>query len=615
MPHAVAALSWGRAEVSDLFFGPESGNPFVALAVPVFEPVDEAQPTRRAIGAIGVTIPRERLAAIVARVGLQSGGFSSVQDRRGATVARSLRDAETLGKLPMPAVLAVINGAEAGLAPRGTRTLEGMPSTIAFARAPLSGYVVKLDVPDDVFLAPLRASLLQGVVAGMGVLAVGLLLAFWMARRTVAAFGRVPDVALGSGGVVPAGATGLREAADLAIALASARSRSPNADASLRVLFESSLLGVVISDAGGRVHAANDAFLHIIGRTRPELEAGAIRWDEITPDEWIGRDEAAIGEAVAAGRCTPYEKEYVRPDGTRVPVLVSFGLIDPTIGRASAFVVDITKQKAAEAALRRSEERLRLAQEAGEVGAWEADLIAGRRFWSEMTYRLWGLEPGTEITPEFLLGLIDPEDRDTVRDARARALAQGGPLRDLEFRIRRASDGEARWLLSRSGTVACAEDGRPLPAGRDHEGCHRAPTGAGVRRGERGPARLRRGSRAHGRLGVGREDGRTHRLAQAGGAVRPPGRFARHPRCHARGDPPQRPRRCPRCSRCGEGPRRPVPRRVPGRLARRHGSLAAERGPGELRAWPGRRRRPGRDRALGGGAGLGRGGGAGAGTL
>ena len=352
LPYVQAAIASGQTRTSDLIL---SGDPpCAAVAVPVL--ARDAEDGVRVAGAIAVTVARERLLDLTMEADLSPGGVASVQNRSGITVARSLRDAEALGEPTVPAVLRVILGAEADLVPWGTRTLEGVPSTIAFAHAPRSGFIVRLAIPEEAFLAPIRASLLQTAAIGITAVTLALLLALMLARRIVATFGRVPRAVSGAlaGGRPPA-PIGLREADELAGTLAAILAERGRVAADARILFESSPVAVILGDTGGRVHAANGAFLELVGRSRDELEAGAVRWDEMTPQEGIASDEAAIAQAVATGRCKPYEKEYRRPDGTRVPVLVSFCLLDRTVGTAAAFIVDLTERREAEEALRRSE--------------------------------------------------------------------------------------------------------------------------------------------------------------------------------------------------------------------------------------------------------------------
>ena len=112
-----------------------------------------------------------------------------------------------------------------------------------------------------------------------------------------------------------------------------------------RRLVESNAQGVMFWNAGGLVTAANDAFLSIIGYTREDLNAGAIAWTAITPPEYVDADRRAQGEIALHGVCTPYEKEYIRRDGSRVPVLVGAASFADNPEEGVAFVLDLTERK------------------------------------------------------------------------------------------------------------------------------------------------------------------------------------------------------------------------------------------------------------------------------
>ncbi len=438
---ALASIVSGEGQISNLLVGADGTVQAIAVATPILSPPD-AVGRRSVSGAITATVPRERFLAVVAEPGLVPGGIASVHDRSGVIVARSSRDAETVGLLPVPAVLDAMRGNQTALALRGARTLEGEPATAALARAPRSGFTVKLDIPERVLFAPIRASLLRGVATGAAALALALAVAFLMARRIVGAFARVPEAAaLGE----PPLSIGLREADELAASLASTLAERERAAADARALFDNSPVGVMISDVGGRVHAANASLLSIVGR--PGCSGDGLRWDEITPEEWLPRDEAAIAEAVAFGRCAPYEKEYLRPDGTRVPVLLSFGLINRATGLTAAFVVDLSERKAAERALRESEARFRALADAMPQLVWSTrrdgspDYVNAR--WHEFSEAIGG-------PPELLAwrDRVHPEDLDRVRRRWQEALRTGGAY-EVECRLRRC-DGTYVWVLARA---------------------------------------------------------------------------------------------------------------------------------------------------------------------
>ncbi|WP_262028125.1 PAS domain-containing sensor histidine kinase [Microvirga sp. Mcv34] len=120
-------------------------------------------------------------------------------------------------------------------------------------------------------------------------------------------------------------------------------------EARLRTILEAIPIGAILSDADGRVIEANKAYLDLIGRSLADLRAGRVRWDEITPPEWLAADERAIAEARTHGVSSMYEKEYLR-NGERIPVLLKLASVNN--GQTFAvFVLDLTERKASEAAL------------------------------------------------------------------------------------------------------------------------------------------------------------------------------------------------------------------------------------------------------------------------
>ncbi len=128
----------------------------------------------------------------------------------------------------------------------------------------------------------------------------------------------------------------------------------------LRRLADANIIGVLSADAEGRVLHANDAYADMLGYSRGEIESGQVGWRDLTPPEFLPLDEQAIAECRIHGACTPYQKEYLRRDGQRVPVLIGYALVseDEQPGEFICFVVDLTAQKHAEAARRQAAARL-----------------------------------------------------------------------------------------------------------------------------------------------------------------------------------------------------------------------------------------------------------------
>ena len=110
-----------------------------------------------------------------------------------------------------------------------------------------------------------------------------------------------------------------------------------------RRLSEAGLLGVIETDASSGLVEANDAFLAMVGHRREDLIGGKLGGQELTPPEWASQDEAAREELASSGVAHLYEKEYLRKDGGRVPVLLGAAMLDAR--RSIAFVLDISRQK------------------------------------------------------------------------------------------------------------------------------------------------------------------------------------------------------------------------------------------------------------------------------
>lgn len=115
-------------------------------------------------------------------------------------------------------------------------------------------------------------------------------------------------------------------------------------EARFRRVVDSAMMGILFWDAQGQITDANDQFLKIVGYTREDLKAGRIDWRAMMPPEYEPADAKAL-EALAAGTGTPVEKEYIRKDGSRVPILVGGALLDDAAHPGVAFVLDITERK------------------------------------------------------------------------------------------------------------------------------------------------------------------------------------------------------------------------------------------------------------------------------
>jgi PAS domain S-box-containing protein len=106
---------------------------------------------------------------------------------------------------------------------------------------------------------------------------------------------------------------------------------------------ESTVAGVV-SGEFDRIREANDTFLELVGYSREDLLAGRLVWPDLTPREYTSLDEFAHEEGLRFGACTPFEKELIRKDGTRVPVLVTTAVLKLFPFRWITFVSDLRER-------------------------------------------------------------------------------------------------------------------------------------------------------------------------------------------------------------------------------------------------------------------------------
>jgi formate hydrogenlyase transcriptional activator len=114
--------------------------------------------------------------------------------------------------------------------------------------------------------------------------------------------------------------------------------------ARVRPLPAQTAIAGIVSGEFDRIPEANDAFLDLVGYNREDLLAGRLRWPDLTPPEYVALDELAHEEGLRFGACTPFEKELIRKDGTRVMVLVATAVLKLSPFRWITFVQDLRQR-------------------------------------------------------------------------------------------------------------------------------------------------------------------------------------------------------------------------------------------------------------------------------
>jgi len=179
-----------------------------------------------------------------------------------------------------------------------------------------------------------------------------------------------------------------------------------------RRLLESNLFGVIVFETDGAITEANDYFLNLVGYSRADLRAGRLNWRAITPPDHEAADARAFEEITHHSVCTPFEKEYFRCDGGRVPVLVAATLFEPGASRGLAFVLDMTARRQAQDLLRAAHDELeqrvqrRTADLAAAVGVLRAEIEERERAEARLAHATAELRAILEAFPDlhFRLG-------------------------------------------------------------------------------------------------------------------------------------------------------------------------------------------------------------------
>jgi PAS domain S-box-containing protein len=213
----------------------------------------------------------------------------------------------------------------------------------------------------------------------------------------------------------------------------------------IRRLVEAGILGIFIANVEGELVEANQAFLQMLQYGRQDLVSRRLRWPDLTPAELRERDERALTEALATGVFQPYEKEFFRKDGSRVPVLIG-GALFQSANEGVVFVLDLSEQKRAQEKIRDQEMELRqmldlTPQHVAVIGPGQERIFANRALLNYFGLRLeeWQSR-GTQTQ-------VHPDDWERLVWG-----PQGGPPDQYEARLRRY-DGMYRWFLVRNSPL------------------------------------------------------------------------------------------------------------------------------------------------------------------
>ena len=195
----------------------------------------------------------------------------------------------------------------------------------------------------------------------------------------------------------------------------------------------------------------NEALADLFGHAMSETDA---QWwlDHIHPDD-RARIDADIHQVIDGDGTTWHgEYRFRRADGSYASVLDRGAVLRGPAGeplRMIGAMLDLTARMAAETALAESEERLRFATEAGDMGFWDLDLVHGVLIWPSRTKAMFGISPEVEVGMQDFEAGLHPLDRDAVLAALDAAIdpAQRA-IYDVEYRTVGKEDGVVRWVAA-----------------------------------------------------------------------------------------------------------------------------------------------------------------------
>ena len=246
----------------------------------------------------------------------------------------------------------------------------------------------------------------------------------------------------------------------VAIADVTASNLADEASARLAAIVESSTDIIIGKDLDGIITSWNHGAELLLGYTSEEMVGQSVV--RLIPAARQTEEESILARIRRGEAVRPFETVRLHKDGRGIDLSIAVSPIRDSGGRiigASKVARDITESKRVQLHLRESEERLRLALDAAQLGMWERNFATNRLTWSERQERMMGFAPGTFAgTLEAFRALVHPEDLPRLAAAQERALQGGGNYQaELRFVL---PDGRARWGYVR-GQVFFDGEGRP----------------------------------------------------------------------------------------------------------------------------------------------------------
>ena len=199
-------------------------------------------------------------------------------------------------------------------------------------------------------------------------------------------------------------------------------------EAKIRRLVDANIIGIATWNVEGAVLASNEAFLRMVQYEHQDVAAGRVRWLDMTPADWRERAQGALAEVIQIGTVQPFESEFFRKDGSRVPVLIGATLFQEGGNDGVAFVLDLTERKRVEDSLRQAQAELSHVTRITTLGELAASIA------HEVNQPLSGVVSNGSACLRWLAG--GAPDLDEIREAVRDIVRDGKRAADVITRIR-----------------------------------------------------------------------------------------------------------------------------------------------------------------------------------
>jgi PAS domain S-box-containing protein len=221
-------------------------------------------------------------------------------------------------------------------------------------------------------------------------------------------------------------------------------------------IISSNIIGMSISDLDGGILSANKYYYDLIGYSEEEVRNSGILWSTITAPEYRSADARAVEELRREGTCSPYEKEFIRKDGTRIWVLVGATMLPPSKEQCITYFLDISESRHAlsEAQARRAE--IEAVLNSIPDGYIILDREGNIQKTNAQARTILGMTEQIEKLPlNELLSAFDYLDengnRYSFEQLPLRRALHGETIREMTFQLKR--DGKTRWISSSASPV------------------------------------------------------------------------------------------------------------------------------------------------------------------